>query len=137
EAPKTIEELISVAKAFVEQDPDGNGNNDTYGISMDQTFGYVMDAIGAALKGYPKVWIEDSEGKLVYGSIQPEMKETLRVMNELYQLKAFNPEFAVNNAQKEQEEYTEGKVGIVFGPFFRPGTLRNLYNNVPDAEWKA
>src|SRR5690606_22884146 len=107
------------------------------GISMDQTFGLVMDAIGAAFKGYPKIWYEDSSGKLLYGSIQPEMKETLKVMNELYQLGAFNPEFAVNNSQKEQEEYVAGKVGIVFGPFHRPGTLRNLYNNLPDAEWKA
>ena len=32
EVPTTPEELLAVAKAFTEQDPDGNGKNDTYGL---------------------------------------------------------------------------------------------------------
>ena len=33
EMPTTIEEFENVIRAFTEQDPDGNGANDTYGIS--------------------------------------------------------------------------------------------------------
>jgi putative aldouronate transport system substrate-binding protein len=33
-APETTEDLYKVAKAFTEQDPDGNGVNDTYGITI-------------------------------------------------------------------------------------------------------
>ena len=32
ELPKTTEDLYEVAKAFTEDDPDGNGADDTYGI---------------------------------------------------------------------------------------------------------
>ena len=32
--PTTTEELMAVAKAFAEQDPDGNGKKDTYGMNM-------------------------------------------------------------------------------------------------------
>lgn len=38
--PKTTEELYQVAKAFTEQDPDGNGRKDTYGIAMSYSSGY-------------------------------------------------------------------------------------------------
>lgn len=31
--PKTLDELVAVAKAFIEKDPDGNSKNDTYGIT--------------------------------------------------------------------------------------------------------
>ncbi|WP_246321332.1 extracellular solute-binding protein [Paenibacillus germinis] len=32
--PTTTEELLAVAKAFAEKDPDGNGKKDTYGLNM-------------------------------------------------------------------------------------------------------
>ena len=32
EQPKTIDDFYNVLKAFKEQDPDGNGANDTYGM---------------------------------------------------------------------------------------------------------
>ncbi|TVY06986.1 extracellular solute-binding protein [Paenibacillus cremeus] len=32
--PTTTDELLAVAKAFTEQDPDGNGKKDTYGMNM-------------------------------------------------------------------------------------------------------
>lgn len=34
EAPTTWDELVEVAKAFTENDPDGNGQNDTYGLAV-------------------------------------------------------------------------------------------------------
>lgn len=40
--PKTPEELLNVAKAFAEQDPDGNGKKDTYGVAL-SSFGNLID----------------------------------------------------------------------------------------------
>src|SRR5690606_36699454 len=39
EAPKTIEDLEKLARAFVEQDPDDNGKDDTIGIAGQQNGG--------------------------------------------------------------------------------------------------
>jgi putative aldouronate transport system substrate-binding protein len=36
EPPQTIDDIYKMAKAFTEQDPDGNGQNDTYGIQEDK-----------------------------------------------------------------------------------------------------
>jgi putative aldouronate transport system substrate-binding protein len=35
--PKTMDELVNVARAFTKNDPDGNGKNDTYGLAMNKT----------------------------------------------------------------------------------------------------
>jgi putative aldouronate transport system substrate-binding protein len=40
--PQTTEELFKVAKAFTEQDPDGNGKNDTYGLSLAAASGNIL-----------------------------------------------------------------------------------------------
>jgi len=141
QAPRTLSELMEVAKAFVERDPDGNGQKDTYAIAVDQTLvgssNMTLDAIGAAKGAYPKIWIEGPDGGLVYGSIQPEMKEALRVMKELYAMGAFDPEFAVKNYSKVKETVDAGKIGISFGPFWLPLHLEDILDNDPNAVWKA
>ncbi|CAK4820449.1 unnamed protein product, partial [Aphanomyces euteiches] len=35
EPPKTMDEMIKIAKAFTEQDPDGNHKADTFGLNID------------------------------------------------------------------------------------------------------
>ena len=42
EEPKTYADLENIAKAFMENDPDGNGNDDTYGIPVLASYGGLM-----------------------------------------------------------------------------------------------
>ncbi|MDF2814152.1 MAG: hypothetical protein K0Q81_352, partial [Paenibacillus sp.] len=46
--PKTDAELLSVAKAFVEKDPDGNGKNDTLGFAFNTQFKSYASAMYAS-----------------------------------------------------------------------------------------
>ena len=46
--PNTIEELFQVAKAFAEQDPDGNGIRDTYGMVLSSSAGPTIDQMFGA-----------------------------------------------------------------------------------------
>jgi putative aldouronate transport system substrate-binding protein len=138
--PTTLGELEAVSKAFVNQDPDGNNKADTIGIAMDQTFGFPMDGIGAALGAYPKIWIDDPEkpGSLAYGSIQPEMKQTLAKMQQFYKDGLFDKEFAVKNASKVAETVAAGKAGIFIGPFWAPlWQLQLNIKNEPNAVWNV
>ena len=79
----TIEELEQIARTFLEQDPGGSGNPvglafvpyltaDDYGGS-----GYTINAVTSAFRAFPKLWLRDKSGAVVYGSVTPEMKETL------------------------------------------------------------
>lgn len=51
-APTTIEELNEVLRAFTEDDPDGNGQNDTYGPANEGTKNWVSDVADLYAKGY-------------------------------------------------------------------------------------
>lgn len=140
-APTTLQELEAVSKAFVNDDPDGNGKKDTYAIGFDKEMGFasgqpMMTSVAAGFKAYPKLWVKDESGKLAYGSIQPQMKETLGYLQNLYKLGALDPEFAVKDFAKVTEMYTTGKIGILFGVFSGPiYPLMTNKEKEPNAEW--
>lgn len=82
--PTSYEELIDVFKAFAYQDPDGNGQDDTYGLTMNLENAGAGSSLFFNLFGaFPNYWIE-KDGKLVYGSVQPEMKTAISELRDLY-----------------------------------------------------
>lgn len=138
QAPKTIDELVTVATAFAQQDPDGNNKADTYGIALDNTLGMAFDGVAAAYKGYRAIWIKDGEGKLAYGSVQPEMKAALAKLQELYKAKAIDPEFGAKDWGKAADDIGAGKGGIYFGAFWQPlYPLSTTKTHTPESDWTA
>ena len=136
--PKTIDELTAVANAFAQQDPDGNGKPDTYGIALDNALGMGFDGVSAAYRAYRGMWIKNGDGKLVYGSVQPEMKEALAKLQELYKTKALDQEFGAKDWGKAADDIGAGKGGIYFGAFWQPlYPLSTTLTHTPDSDWKA
>lgn len=147
--PKTIDDLEKVAKAFVEQDPDGNGKADTIGITGPQTGGllnanfispnnnnYGFDPIFSAYHAYPGFWVKGTDGKAVYGSILPETKEALAKLRDLYSKNLIDKEMSV---RKDSAELVKsGKSGIWFGMWWGGyGPLGDAIKNNPQANWQA
>ena len=60
EIPTTLDELVKVMYAFVNDDPDGNGVADTYGMAMtkDMFGANGMDALAEGLGAYTDGWVE-------------------------------------------------------------------------------
>lgn len=67
EAPRTWDELAQVANAFVTEDPDGNGEDDTIGIlgpgnadHMNAVGGnqFGLDPLFSCYQSYPQYWLE-------------------------------------------------------------------------------
>ncbi|TBL75253.1 extracellular solute-binding protein [Paenibacillus thalictri] len=134
-APKTIEELRTVAKAFIDNKM---GGPNTIGIGLQNDLGLVLDAFAHAYGVYPDTWLPNKNGELVYGDTLPEMKNVLQTMQNFYKEKLFDPEFAVKNGDKVTEDIAAGRIGIIFYPFW--GSLgppmKNKLNQ-PEAEWFA
>ena len=93
EAPRTWDEMVAVAEAFVNEDPDGNGENDTIGILGPANSDYVngnggnrygLDPLFSAFQSYPKYWLKDDSGNVVYGSITEETRTALEKVAGLY-----------------------------------------------------
>ena len=125
EVPRTWDELVKVAEAFVTQDPDGNGEDDTIGIlgpsnsdHMNAIGGnqYGLDPLFSSFQSYPQYWLQGEDGTVEYGSIQPETRDALEKISELYTNKLIDPEMLVRSDSKEP--LLAGKVGIFFGPWW-------------------
>lgn len=147
--PKTMEELEQVAKAFVEQDPDGNGQKDTIGIAGQQNGDrlyanflestnntYGLDPIFGAYKSYPGFWVKDASGNPVYGSILPETKQALAKLRDMYAGGLIDKEIGIRKSASEP--VVNGKAGIFFGPWWMGyGPLGDAIKNDPKANWQS
>lgn len=138
--PKTMDDVLKIADAFTNQDPDGNGKKDTVGFLASKElwtgFPRLMGFFNA-YHAYPNIWIKDSGGKLVYGGIQPQMKTALAELQKLYKAGNMDLEFGVKDTKKVEETVASGKNGLFFGPNWAPlTTLQANKNNDPNADWK-
>ncbi|MUG67944.1 MULTISPECIES: extracellular solute-binding protein [Paenibacillus] len=149
EPPRTIDDLEKVAEAFVTQDPDGNGKDDTIGISGPESGGllyahflastnnlYGLDPVFGAFRAYPGFWIEGEDGDPVYGSILPETKEALGKLRDWYAKGLIDREIGVR--KDAHEPVKSGQSGIFFAPWWMGyGPLPDAIKNDPDANWQA
>jgi len=147
EVPQTLEELETVARAFIEQDPDGNGQADTLGImgmdANDTLYATFLDpndqglgSIFYAKDSFPGYWVEGPDGKATYGSILPETKEALALLRDWYAEGLIDQQLGVRN--ENDEPIAAGKVGIFFKNLwavYEP--LTNAWRNDPTANWQS
>jgi len=138
--PKTVDDFLKIARAFNTQDPDNNGRDDTHGFSMQGNFWAAMGGLIGFFNmfdAYPNIWIEKGN-KLEHGSIQPEIKNALSVLRQLYSEGVIVQDFAVKGEQAIADEITMNKSGIIFGEqWLCAYPLQSLYNQNNNTEWKA
>lgn len=136
EEPKTLTDLIGVARAFVDNDMSGRGN--TIGIGLAQDLGFTFDVFCNAYGAYPDMWIEDENGELVYGSVQPQMRDALLTLQSAYADGLFHKEFAAQDNTRLAQYVAQGRLGIFIGPFWYNNNyiLSNL-NADENAQWVA
>lgn len=109
--PKTIDEFAEVLKLFTENDPDGNGKDDTYGMSpYGETF--YLNPLYHAFGVTPDYDIDDNN-EATYMYLQPEFKEFLSWFNQMYENGYIDPQFAANKDNMDREKFFDGTVGIL------------------------
>lgn len=139
--PKTIDDVLTISKAFTEQDPDGNHKRDTYGLAITKDlWGGAMGLEGfmAGYGAYPNIWLEESSGKLVYGSVQPEMKAALQVLQAMYKNGELDQEFGIKEGSKISEVISNGKIGMEYGQQWNSiWPLQLNKNKESSAQWRA
>ncbi|MFD0698049.1 extracellular solute-binding protein [Paenibacillus sp. GCM10027628] len=129
--PKTMQDVMTIAEAFKTKDPGGTGR--AYGIAFNKDLKEdgVTGLIGF-LNGYhayldtngdPSHWIDDGTGKLVMGYVQPQMKEALKALQDMFKKGLIDPEFAVKDTQKESELIFGNNIGLVYGAEWVPAHL--------------
>ncbi|WP_284645330.1 extracellular solute-binding protein [Paenibacillus silviterrae] len=139
--PKTMADVLAISKAFTEQDPDGNGKKDTYGLAITKTlWGGAMGLEGfmAGYNAYPNMWVEDASGKLVYGGIQPEVKKALQALQNMSKNGEIDKEFGIKDGGKVSENIAAGQIGMEYGEQWNSiYPLQLNKNNNANAQWQA
>lgn len=108
--PKTIDDLYNVLKAFTTDDPDGNGKDDTYGMTISKWFG-PFDIMQTWF-GVPNKWSIEDDGTLQPDFMSPEYMDALKFFKQLYGEGLINEDFAVMDTAKWNEPFQNGKSGV-------------------------
>ncbi|WP_186445584.1 extracellular solute-binding protein [Paenibacillus cremeus] len=136
--PTTLDELYETAKAFTQKDPDGNGQNDTVGLSLNITPSFDMQDIDYASYafGLPNQWKNDG-GKLVPSlGMAKEWKDFVGFLRKAYAEGVLDKDFAVNKNRDPLNKFEAGKLGISYiNPNeFHSNTMATLLKTNPKAE---
>ena len=148
--PHTIDDVVNIVKHFISEDPgnngvDASGKPNTVGLAVDTDVtgecGYssefLLDIIFACFGAYPKQWIMNNDGEIVYGSVTDEAKEALSYISSLYNQGVIDNDFLLRTSTNICELIENGQCGSFFGPWWAPNNpLANAVSSNPDADWQ-
>lgn len=112
--PKTIDDVVAIARAFKENKL---GGDDTIGLMFADGSGANDGLLTGFMNGYDafrKIWVETEDGTLAWGDTLPEMRNALLALKDLYAEGLINSDFAVTNGTVAQEYIASGKCGIFY-----------------------
>lgn len=141
ESPTTVDEMLAVAKAFTFNDPDGNGADDTYGMSdINGGLGVLNSICGAyGTVPNPLFWIENGDGETVFVCETPEFKAALAKAREFVEAGVIDPEQFTAGGQLMHQKVIQGQVGMPEAEW--PRMTKNEYTTQmlavnPNALWE-
>lgn len=119
--PTSKEELLAYAKACTKDDPDGNGNDDTWfmsGAGGGQSFGMLGNFM--SMFGNPSPHLNE-DGVLEHPLFNGTQKEFLQFINELYSNGYLTPDWYTIDWEQNKSYTMNDRVGMVWYP------AKNLY----------
>lgn len=121
EVPTTWDEVVNVAKTFLEKNPSGKV---TTGIAVRDDIvqpnggTYQLNAIFNYFGAYPEQWIYDENGDVVYGSITDETRDALAAIAGLVQDGVLNASLAVMDDSQCYELIANDQCGMFWGAWW-------------------
>lgn len=128
--PKTTDDLYKLAKAFTDDDPDGDGKKDTYGLIVPKWPGPVgsnspWDAI-ETWYGAGNLWTEQN-GKLVQSFTTPAWKKALAFEKKIVSNGYINPDYATMDSVDWNTPFMNGQGGIIIDTYSRVRQINSLF----------
>lgn len=134
--PTTMEGVLDLAKQFTFNDPDGNGKNDTFGLSGATVAGFstILNAYDASAMNEVQI----IDGKVTSTLLSPHMKEGLQMCKKFVDAGVVDPDIIANSGTTLRDKLIQNKVGVVMGMW--EDLLKKLYTDQmkevdPNAEW--
>ncbi|MFC9710619.1 extracellular solute-binding protein [Paenibacillus sp. NPDC056933] len=128
--PQTLAEFEKVIYAFTYDDPDGNGVQDTYGLSS-EGMNVVFGAFGQIVFA-DQLYFGTKDGKKAIGALEPEMKEALTYLRKWYKDGVIDPEFVTGENKGGYKHlshpFINGKIGMT--------SMGNYYHWIQDGDYE-
>lgn len=135
--PTTVDELLAVAQAFVEKDPDGNGKKDTIGITSSEwnAFNPLFGSLGVG-SSYKDIYIKD--GKAIGAVYDPAYKDAIVSVQKFLNAGVVDPEVFSNKGTAATDKAVKGQAGIFYGDWnlFKDEYQTAVKAANPNAEWE-
>jgi putative aldouronate transport system substrate-binding protein len=144
-APKTLDDFLAVAKAFTNDDPDGNGQKDTYGLcafidgsglnaaGLGPRFDFVYGAYGVA-----GTWNLSSKDNFGLNVRNPNYMKATEFIRTLDDEGVIDPDWPTLKKDEFRVHWKQGKCGMMQENFAALSTKSNYADfdaNFPDGEW--
>ncbi|CAH1220514.1 Lipoprotein LipO [Paenibacillus auburnensis] len=127
--PQTLSDFEKIIYAFANEDPDGNGIKDTYGLSL-EGMNVVFGAFGQIVFA-DQLYFGKKGQKLVIGALEPEMKEALHYLRKWYRDGVIDPEFITgenNGGYKHlSHAFINGRIGMT--------SMGNYYHWIQEGDY--
>lgn len=145
EAPKTLDDFLAVAKAFTNDDPDGNGKKDTYGLcafidgsglngaGLGPRFDFIYGAYGVA-----GTWNLSSKGDFGLNVRNPNYMKATEFVKTLNDEGVIDPDWPTLKKDEFRVHWKQGKCGMMQENFAALSTKSNYADfdaNFPDGQW--
>jgi len=148
EEPKTIQDVWDIAKAFTENDPDGNGVDDTYGLGINgSSVFHTVGGLDRLFKmfgvspgdPYGSIPFVEYEGSAVWGGSLAEQMETgLQWLADMYEAGYIPKDFITAGVDQVRQDASTGRIGMYFGSMSGANNVWfNAIATQPDAEFIA
>lgn len=132
-APKTIDELYEVLKAFATNDPDKNGKDDTIGLAVGMQGNNIAGFKDILMyMGGPNEW-EIEDGQLIPAHMTDVYMEAMKFYKKLYDEKLINQDFAI--VQDGRSVMYKGQAGLWIDNMLDGKNIEiNVQKAVPEAK---
>ncbi len=129
-APETVEDVYNMAKAFTEQDPDGDGQKNTYGLCLCKYTGPI-DLIQTWF-GAGNAWVE-RDGKLIPSHMTDEYWEAVNYVKRMYDEGLVYSDWAIRDTNTWADGVKNGECGMMLDVLDNSRRIWDYFvnNNIP------
>ena len=115
--PKTVDDFVALMERFAKEDPDGNGQDDTYGCSitaMKALFGSY--GLGTGFSGSNSYWVL-RDGKVASSDVTDDAKAVIGILADMYAKGLIDKEFVAGKESVEGSYWaiSHGMVNGLYG----------------------
>lgn len=133
--PQNAEEYLAFFQSFRDDDPDGNGSNDTYAMGT-STANFISPMFRV-----PNTWRLNDDGTLTHMYETEEWIMSIEFRKQLWDNGTLHPDAASVTQQQFRDLFMGGQTGILsegLGTLWgATGTKESIKQNQPDAELQA